>query len=275
MAVNNFDYFQLNPEGEITPSTEPLPVKLFRIRLDKYRILHANHLPVEKVIKDLQAMLQKLPFENNSVKPHYLKIKNLLEKFPDPEEASNIYLTQSIAPLFREYGGVSLHEIQFRIRVEKTFIAWLEKDTEELIRISEKIKEDLASLATTIKEVKDVEEKLTWMKSIGFWENLDQERLEDLQETFAPLMKFRKSESNTIIQLNLPDQIKERKWIIYGPSGEGAFCKISSVIYRSGVFKVFSNSALSSSVRISPCFNFFKGIETSVSCLILASTFPL
>ena len=121
--------------------------------------------------------------------------------------------------------GVSLHEIQFRIRVEKTFIAWLEKDTEELIRISEKIKEDLASLATTIKEVKDVEEKLTWMKSIGFWENLDQERLEDLQETFAPLMKFRKSESNTIIQLNLPDQIKERKWIIYGPSGEGAFAE--------------------------------------------------
>jgi type I restriction enzyme R subunit len=220
---DNFDYFQLNPEGEIAPSTEPLPVKLFRTRLDKYRILYANHLSYEKVIKDIQEMLQRLPFENNNVKPHYLKIQNLLEAFPAPEEASNIYLTQSIAPLFREYGGVSLLEIQFRIRVEKVYIAWLEKDTEELIRISEKIKEDLISLATTIKEVKAVEEKLTWMKSIGFWENLNQERLEDLQETFAPLMKFRKSESNTIIQLNLPDQIKERKWIIYGPSGEGAF----------------------------------------------------
>ena len=126
-------------------------------------------------------MLQRLPFENNNVKPHYLKIQNLLEAFPAPEEASNIYLTQSIAPLFREYGGVSLLEIQFRIRVEKVYIAWLEKDTEELIRISEKIKEDLISLATTIKEVKAVEEKLTWMKSIGFWENLNQERLEDLQ----------------------------------------------------------------------------------------------
>ena len=44
-----------------------------------------------------------------------------------------------------------------------------------------------------------------------------------LQETFAPLMRFRQSEHNQLVELNLPDQIASRHWIIYGPSGEGAF----------------------------------------------------
>ena len=47
-----------------------------------------------------------------------------------------------------------------------------------------------------------------------------------LQETFAPLMRFRnRRPPGTFVRLSLPDQIQRRHWIIYGPSGEGAFAE--------------------------------------------------
>jgi type I restriction enzyme M protein len=59
--------------------------------------------------------------------------------------------------------------------------------------------------------------------SPGFWSHLDISRLDEIQDTFAPLMRFRQSDRGEMIALNLPDQIARRRWIIYGPSGEGAF----------------------------------------------------
>jgi type I restriction enzyme R subunit len=57
----------------------------------------------------------------------------------------------------------------------------------------------------------------------GFWEHLDYERIMDLLMTFAPLMRYRQAQRRDIIRLTLPDHIATRRWIIYGPSGEGAF----------------------------------------------------
>jgi type I restriction enzyme R subunit len=45
-----------------------------------------------------------------------------------------------------------------------------------------------------------------------------------LQETFAPLMRFRnRRPPDTFVRLSLADPIQRRHWIIFGPSGEGAF----------------------------------------------------
>jgi type I restriction enzyme R subunit len=45
----------------------------------------------------------------------------------------------------------------------------------------------------------------------------------ELQATCAPLMRFRQRRYTEIVSLDLPDQIARRHWVIYGPSGEGAF----------------------------------------------------
>ncbi len=47
----------------------------------------------------------------------------------------------------------------------------------------------------------------------------------DLQTTFAPLIRFRQRPRRDLIELNLPGQIATRRWVIYGPSGEGAFAE--------------------------------------------------
>jgi type I restriction enzyme R subunit len=57
----NFAYFKLNPDGEVDHPSEPLPVRLFRLRLEKWQLLHAQELDTKLTIADLQAMLHALP----------------------------------------------------------------------------------------------------------------------------------------------------------------------------------------------------------------------
>jgi type I restriction enzyme R subunit len=60
----------------------------------------------------------------------------------------------------------------------------------------------------------------------AFWKHLTCPRIMDLQETFAPLMRFRnRRPPGTFVRLGLPDRIQRRHWIIYGPSGEGSFAE--------------------------------------------------
>ncbi len=222
---NNFEYFQLNPEGETDHPTEPLPVRLFRLRLEKQALLRSRDPNDERVTKALQAMLSRIPLNNVNVSPHREAITNLSRRWPQHTPETEQHLTQTIAPLMRFTWTTSLPELLFRITCERISVAWLSSKEEELNGLAEKAREAVASLADNIKEVKAVAEQRAWVLSDGFWEHLDLDRLDMLQETFAPLMRFRQRERGQLVELNLPDEIASRHWIIYGPSGEGAFAE--------------------------------------------------
>lgn len=220
---NNFAYFRLNPEGETDHPTEPLPVRLFRLRLEKRLLLQGQSEDDSSVIRALQVMLSALPFDNTNIRPHSEEIRSLLTAWPASDETSHRHLTQTIAPLLRYYWATSLVEMQFRILVERIAVAFFAGRQQEVERLAEQVREAIKALADNIQEVQAVAEKRAWMLSPGFWSHLDMTRLDDLQETFAPLMRFRQAERIEMIELHLPDQIASRRWVIYGPTGEGAF----------------------------------------------------
>jgi type I restriction enzyme, R subunit len=83
----------------------------------------------------------------------------------------------------------------------------------------------LKLLPPNLPQVQAQAEQLAWMTSAGFWEHLDYDRTLELQRSFAPLMRYRQAPRRDIIKLTLPDRIVSRHWIIYGPSGEGAFAE--------------------------------------------------
>jgi type I restriction enzyme R subunit len=69
----NFAYFKLQPEGEVDHPSEPLPVRLFRLRLEKWQLFHVQHTDPDAVsatIRQLRAMLADLPRESVNVRPH-------------------------------------------------------------------------------------------------------------------------------------------------------------------------------------------------------------
>jgi len=220
---NNFEFFQLSPEGETDHPSEPLPVRLFRLRLQKQILLRSQGMDDANVILALQQMLSELPLDNINVRPHREEISNLIKKWPQPNDETTRHLSQTIAMLMRYYWAASLVEIQFRVIVERIAVAWLSGRNHEIDDLSQKARHAVRNLADTIQEVKAVEEQRPWVISEGFWSHLDMDRLHMLQETFAPLMRFRQRERSEMVELNLPDQIARRRWIIFGPAGEGAF----------------------------------------------------
>jgi type I restriction enzyme R subunit len=220
---NNFEYFQLNPEGETDHPSEPLPVRLFRLRLEKQALLRAREPSDLRVTQALQAMLRQVPLDNINVRPHRVELTRLVEHWPDPSPETEQHLRQTIAPLTRFVWSGSLGEPQFRITCERIAVAWLKDNQEDVESLAQKAREAVADLADNIDEVKVVAEQRAWVLSDGFWQHLDLDRLDMLQETFAPLMRFRQRERREMVTLSLPDQIGRRHWIIYGPAGEGAF----------------------------------------------------
>jgi type I restriction enzyme R subunit len=221
----NFAHFKLKPDGEVDHPSEPLPVRLFRLRLEKWQLLFAQKQDSKAVITDLLAMLHALPRNSINVRPHWDELDALAVAWPIPSPSAISHLSQTIAPLMRLAPLAGLDELQFRIWCERLAVAWLKGDAGDQGKVRERIKEAVASLADNIPEVQRVAEQRAWVQSAGFWQHLDTARQIALQSVFAPLMRYRTTTPSHTVEINLPDSITQRSWIIYGPTGEGAFAE--------------------------------------------------
>lgn len=221
----NFAYFKLKPDGEVDHPSEPLPVRLFRLQLEKWQLLEAQQQETQAVIANLQAMLQALPRHSINVRPYWDELDALAAQWPKSSQSAIEHLSQAISPLMRLAPLAGLDELQFRIWCERLSVAWLKGDASEQAKMRERIHQAIESLAESIPQVQRVVEQRTWVQSAGFWQHLDIARLMALQSVFAPLMQYRTTTHSGTIEINLPDSIAQRSWIIYGPTGEGAFAE--------------------------------------------------
>jgi type I restriction enzyme R subunit len=221
----NFAYFKLKPDGEIDHCSEPLPVRLFRLRLEKWQIMQSQQLDTQPVIDELKSMIKGLPRQSINVRPYWDELDALMDKWPTPDQAILEHLTMTIAPLMRLSISAGLDELQFHVWCERFAIAWLKGDKNEQDIIKERIQTAIASLAENIPDVKNLAEERAWISSVEFWQHIDLSRLNSIQTTFAPLMRYRTTTPGNTIEINLPDSITQRSWIIYGPTGEGAFAE--------------------------------------------------
>ncbi|WP_042318424.1 DEAD/DEAH box helicase family protein [Paraburkholderia caledonica] len=224
----NFAYFKLKPDGEVDHPSEPLPVRIFRLRLEGWQLLHGlqpDAQDTRDAIETLQTMLLTLPRQSINVRPYWDELDALTRQWPAPNPAMLEHLSKSIAPLMRLAPLAGLDELQFRVWCERLTVAWLKGDSDEQAKVRERIQGAVASLADNIPEVQRVAEQRAWVQSAGFWQHLDMDRLGKLQAVFAPLMRYRTRTAEHTVEVNLPDSITQRSWIIYGPTGEGAFAE--------------------------------------------------
>jgi type I restriction enzyme, R subunit len=224
----NFAYFKLKPDGEVDHPSVPLPVRLFRLRLEAWQLLHGLQPDAQSTrdaIAALQVLLQALPRQSINVRPHWDELDALARQWPAPDPGTLEHLSKSIAPLMRLAPLAGLDELQFRIWCERLTVAWLKGDLDEQTNVRERIQGAVASLADNIPEVQRAAEQRAWVQSAGFWQHLDMGRLATVQAVFALLMRYRTRTTGHTVEINLPDSITQRSWIIYGPTGEGAFAE--------------------------------------------------
>jgi type I restriction enzyme R subunit len=228
---DNFDYFQVNKDGRAGSVSEPLPSRLFRLRLEKLQILlgRSETDDAAHAIGQLRRLVGTLPLENINVAPHAEEIRSLAgseEPWKTLTEDRIHFLTHTIAPLLRFSVAGSYVELQFENQTEQLALARLRADNGEIQRLRERITENLALLPTNIPEVTKHLDALAEARSSTFWEHLSCSRIMRMQETFAPLMRFRnRRPASTFVRLSMPDAIARRHWIVFGPSGEGAFAE--------------------------------------------------
>lgn len=224
---NNFAYFNMNPEGKIANPTEALPVRLFRTRIEKLLILMGlrERENASATITQLQNMIEALPQDNINIRPFQDDLAKLAqdEVWFELDQTDVARINTAIAPLLRFLPDVNLNEMVFETRAESLAVAWLNGDEAQVTRLREKIVNDIQLLPMTLRPVQDQAEKMVWITSDGFWDHLDYGRIADLQTSFTPLMRYRQQQKREMIELHLPDRIVARKWVVYGPSGEGTF----------------------------------------------------
>ena len=228
---DNFDYFQVNRDGRQPAVSEPLPARLFRLRLEKHQILagRGDTTSATYTIRQLRDLTGTLPLENVNVAPHAEEIRRLCDSdapWTALDDARAAHLSHTIAPLLRFSSAGSYVELQFENQTEQIALAHLRADAGEVQRLRGAITESLALLPVSIPELRPHLEALAAVQSHAFWEHLTLPAIMQLQETFAPLMRFRnRRPAGTFVSLAVPDEIQRRHWIVFGPSGEGAFAE--------------------------------------------------
>ncbi len=221
---SNFEYFNLKPEGEIQAPQDSLPTRLFRLRLQKLKLQLAsqNQEACEAIKQDLLTSIRALPQDSVTI----LEKKESLTRVLSEAFWKHIdigYLEKEIAPLLRFTQDVNLNIYAFLIKCERLEIAAISKEEKAIKEIGESIREDLRLLPLNLRQIQQKEEQVLRASSDRFWSSFQMNEVGFLKTEIAPLMKWRRERTHTVIEFDLKDEILERKWIEFGPSGEGDY----------------------------------------------------
>lgn len=226
---NNFEYFDIKPQGEAPPAQEALPTKVFRAKVYLLRLYKKqnNINELEKTKYELQEMISSLPKESISIK----ESRHIIERVENKDFWKYLdfdYLIQFVAPLMRYMENINLDEYSFKLKCTNLKIALLENNIERKDKIKRAIKEDLNCLtpSLSITAVKKVQSEIFKASSEDFWETLTLDSVNEIEEKIIPIIKYKRKDPVELPDTHVPDIIAERKWIKFGPNNEGEYVSI-------------------------------------------------
>jgi len=216
---NNFDYWNMNPEGVKNESPESITNRIFLLRLKQLGELmsRGDSAHAEKVKAEVLADIESLPKDSVSVREQLQDV----EKALSPKLWDNIainpveFLQKKIMPLMKYKPNVNLKESTFILRCEKLAYAILMNDTLEIERQKKSIAEMVDCLPRTLDKVKDKEEFIDRVLSSSFWNDIGFDDAKMIMDELSALMPNMMKEPRDTIVINMSDTIQERKqWIL-------------------------------------------------------------
>lgn len=222
----NFEYFQMNPQGKTERDSKPIPVRLFQAKLQKLNAVDSaeNQDLRNKVIESLKQDIAKLP-ENNVV---ILDSRSKLDKVDDTfwqklTDDKKLFLEKEVAPLMRTRTGEDYKAMSFELKVLNYSIEKLNPaaDPKKLETMSDAIVEMVSDLPLTVNVVAREEQLINEIVSNNYIARANENELDLVIEKIAPLMKYREEgikPDQTI--LDLRDITAEKEYIKFGPENE-------------------------------------------------------
>ena len=211
---NNFERFEMKPEGEQSSAPEAVSIKLFRTKVAQLghfmrkEDVEFRNLIYTKILEDIKS----LSVDNVAIKdkiPDIDKAKS--DDFFDRLGINHIdFLNSKISPLMK-YKQTNYDEGSFELKCEKLGLAILLNNEKEITSFSEQISENLEQLPENINDVKKKIDLLNRVRNRSFWQNITFNDTQLLIKEFGPLMKYRVPEKREQIVVDLYDSVTQRK----------------------------------------------------------------
>jgi len=216
----NFEFFKIKPPGKIPGADIPLPVRLFRARLDKLEAaVSLGNKPVrDKIIKRLKADIENLPAQSVVVMEGAKPLRKVKETnfWADISKKDIDFLRLEIAPIMKAYSGVDFKAMVFERDMVELSAAKLVNDTAKYDTLVEGVKEVISEIPLTVNIVKKEEPTIEKCLSDEFWPKATDDELDDVTVRISPLMKFREKVKPTILREDLEDLLAVKKKIKFG-----------------------------------------------------------
>ncbi len=227
---DNFENWDMHPEGDQKESGEAITNRIFLMRLRQLEhFLNLGDVKnAENVKRKIGEDIASLPNDSVSVRENIRDV----EKALSPKLWDNVgidpvdFLKTKITPLMKFKQDVNLNEASFTLKCEKLGVAVLRGDREEIERLKPKIGEMVDCLPDELNAVKP---KLAFKEKVlsgRFWENVSFEDSQMLISELANLMKYMAPETRRTIVLDIDDMIQQRKLIEFGPDAKQEYVKV-------------------------------------------------
>ncbi|MGH7517557.1 MAG: DEAD/DEAH box helicase family protein [Gemmatimonadales bacterium] len=219
----NFEYFEMHPKGREPGEQVPMPVRLFRARLDQLEValIKGAADSVEAVKADLRADLDFLPANNVVVLERQADLAAVRADsyWTRLGRRELQFLQQTIAPILRAKSDVEFKALRFEIDVVEFGTALLSGNRDTADALKQTIIDQVSELPFGVNLVANERELIEAVLAPGWWASVDQEQLRTLVSQLAPLMRFRQQRGDPMVSLNLADLAAVHERIVVGPDG--------------------------------------------------------
>lgn len=221
---DNFEYFKLNPKGKENKSQIALPVRLFKMRLEKLVLaLEKNVIIADSEKIELQKMLNALPKNNVVVQENATDLEKVLNPdfWQELTEDKIEYLDQTIAPILRALSSVDFKAMRFEKDIVEFSIAQLNNESQDIENLKELITSQIAELPLNIGVIAKEKSIINKALKTSFWLNSSESELQNVINKIAPLMRYRQQfDSDEQESLNLIDVTYKKVMVEFGPENE-------------------------------------------------------
>ena len=220
----NFDFFKMKPKGREPGTQVPLPVRLFKARLDKLEaaISVERQDAVEAAKGGLRADLADLP-ENNVVvaenREHLDRVA--ADGFWERTSAADLgFLRSTVAPVLRARSSADFKAMRFETDVVELGRLIMLGHDEPASIIRNTVLDQIRSLPLTVNTVQRQQHLISEVQEAAWWVDASEAKLQSLIDRLAPLMRLRQRSKPTMVKLDLKDKRAVKETVEFGPESQ-------------------------------------------------------
>jgi type I restriction enzyme R subunit len=214
---NNFEYWDMHPEGKVPAQVEALMGRVFLTRLKQleYAMNREDGSLAASVREKIMGDVKALPMDSVTVREH----KRDIEKALSPDLWDNVgldplsFLKERIMPLMRFRPGGNPDTASFTLKCEQLGLAALQQNGQEIERLKGSIGTMVDCLPETINAVREMADVKREVLSHSFWNSLSYDDSQKIMTDLGPLMLYMQKEPSRTIIIDMTDPIEQRKII--------------------------------------------------------------